>query len=179
VASGSGAFLHRIPLIASTLRTDRRRMQMPAAAEISHTLHHVADDDALDGVPELDRQTRPVVRDVQGRPLVPQRVPELAPTPLQNAFIYLSVVVLICGVIAIMALELGVAMSSLLVKVPVLIGGTLLLLVTADALVRVWRSIGAWREVDPGRAWFRVVWVVVLAASLIVEGAIVVVVLMA
>lgn len=120
-----------------------------------------------------------MLRDVHGRPLVPQRVPELAPTPLQNVFIYLSVVVLICGVIAIMALELGAPMSSLLVRVPVLIGGTLLVLVTADALVRVWRSIGAWRAVDPGRAWFRVVWAAVLAGSLLVEGAIIVVVLLA
>ena len=110
--------------------------------------------------------------DVHGRPVVPQRVPELAPTPLQSSFIYLSVVVLICGVIAIGALELGTAMSSLWVKVPVLIGGIILLAVTADALLRVWRSVGAWWEVDRGRAWFRVVWVVVLAGSLTAEGAI-------
>jgi len=76
---------------------------------------------------------------------VPQRVPELRPTPLQGVFIYLSVVVLICGVFAIMAMGLGTPMSSWLVKVPVLIGGVLLLAVTIDALVRVWRSVGAWR----------------------------------
>lgn len=136
-------------------------------------------DDAVQGVPELDRQERPVRRDVHGRPLMPQRVPELAPTPLQDSFIYFSIVVLVCGVIAIMALELGTPMSSPLVKVPVLIGGALLLLVTGDALVRVWRSISAWRAVDPGRAWFRVVWAVVLAASLVVVAAIIVVVLLA
>ncbi len=110
--------------------------------------------------------------DVHGRPIVPQRVPELAPTPLQSSFIYLSVVVLICGVIAIAALELGVPMSSLWVKIPVLIGGVVLLAVTADALVRVWRSVGAWWDVDRGRALFRVVWTLVLAVSLIVVGAI-------
>lgn len=136
-------------------------------------------DETLEGVPQLDRQERAVVRDVHGRPLVPQRVPELAPTPLQNNFIYLSIVVLICGVIAIMALELGTPMSSLVVKIPVLIGGVLLLVVTADALVRVWRSVGAWRAVDPGRAWFRVVWALVLGASLVVVGAILIVVLLA
>jgi hypothetical protein len=139
----------------------------------------VAEDDAVEGVPQLDRQERPVVRDVHGRPLVPQRVPELEPTPLQNLFIYLSIVVLVCGVIAIMALELGTPMSSLLVKIPVLIGGTLLLLVTADALVRVWRSVGAWQEVDPGRARFRLVWTAVLALSLVIVAAILIVVLLA
>jgi hypothetical protein len=110
---------------------------------------------------------------------VPQRVPELRPTPLQSSFIYLSVVVLICGVIAIMALELGTPMSSLWVKVPVLVGGVLLLAVTADALVRVWRSIAAWRHVDVGRARFRLVWVAVLAGSLVVVVAIMVIVLTA
>ena len=117
--------------------------------------------------------------DAQGRPLVPQRVPELKPTPLQGAFIYLSIVVLVCGVIAIMALELGTPMSSPLVRIPVLIGGVVLLAVTADALVRVWRSVGAWRSVDAGRAAFRLVWVAVLAASLLVVALIMLTVLLA
>lgn len=136
-------------------------------------------DDTLEGVPRLDRQERPILRDVHGRPLVPQRVPELKPTPLQDSFIYLSIVVLICGVIAIMALELGAPMASLVVRVPVLIGGALLMLVTGDALVRVWRSVIAWWPVDRGRAWFRVVWAAVLAGSLIAVAAIIVVVLLA
>ena len=130
-------------------------------------------------MPRLDRQERPLPVDAQGRPLVPQRVPELRPTPLQDGFIYLSIVALVCGVVAIMALELGTPMSSLLVKVPVLVGGAILVVVTADALVRVWRSVWAWRPVDAGRAAFRVVWVVVLAASLVVELAIILVVLLA
>ena len=83
------------------------------------------------------------------------------------------------GVIAIMALELGTPMSSLWVRIPVLIGGILLLAVTADALVRVWRSVRAWWDVDRGRAWFRLVWVAVLAGSLLVIGAIIIVVLSA
>jgi hypothetical protein len=130
-------------------------------------------------MPRLDRQERPLPVDAQGRPLVPQRVPELRPTPLQGGFIYLSIAALVCGVVAIMALELGTPMSSLLVKVPVLVGGAILVVVTADALVRVWRSVWAWRPVDAGRAAFRVVWVVVLAASLVVELAIILVVLLA
>jgi hypothetical protein len=130
-------------------------------------------------MPRLDRQERPSAVDVHGRPLVPQRVAETRPTPLQDSFIYLSIVVLVCGVIAIMALEVGTPMSSWLVKAPVLIGGTVLLAVTADALVRVWRSVGAWRDVDVGRAAFRLVWVAVLAGSLLVAAAIMLTVLLA
>jgi hypothetical protein len=137
------------------------------------------EEEDLEGVPTLDRQERPVQLDVHGRPIVPQRVPELEPTPLQSSFIYLSIVVLICGVIAIGALELGTPMSSLWVKIPVLVGGLTLLAVTADALVRVWRSVGAWWEVDRGRALFRVVWVVVIAASLVAVAAIMFIVLTA
>ena len=81
------------------------------------------DRDEVVGGPALDRQERPIRLDATGRPLVPQRVPEVSPTPLTEWFIYLSVVVLVCGVVAIMALELGTPVSSPLVKVPVLIGG--------------------------------------------------------
>jgi hypothetical protein len=139
----------------------------------------VTEDETLKGAPQFDRQEGPVPVDVHGRPLVPQRVPELEPTPLQSSFIYLSIIVLVCGVIAIAALELGTPMSSLVVKIPVLIGGVVLLAVTADALLRVWRSIGAWWDIDRGRAQFRIVWVVVLAASLLVEFAIILIVLLA
>jgi hypothetical protein len=132
----------------------------------------MAEDETLQGLPQLDRQERPVPVDVHGRPLVPQRVPELAPTPLQASFIYLSIVVLVCGVIAIGALELGTPMASLWVKIPVLVGGVVLLAVTADALVRVWRSVGAWWDVDRGRALFRIVWVAVLAGSFLAELAV-------
>ena len=68
------------------------------------------------------------------------------PTPLQGVFIYLSVVVLICGVFAIIwpwSLDPDVIVAG---QGPVLIGGVLLLAVTIDALVRVWRSVGAWRQ---------------------------------
>lgn len=125
-------------------------------------------DDTLAGGPTLDRQERPVRLDVRGRPIVPSRVPEPKPTPLQGVFIYLSIGVLFSGVIAIMALELGTPMSSLWVKVPVLIGGTLLLAVTADAVVRIWRSALAWLPVHRGTGLFRMLWAAVLAGSFVV-----------
>jgi hypothetical protein len=131
------------------------------------------DRDEVVGGPALDRQERAVRLDAQGRPLVPQRVPEARPTPLTEWFIYLSVVVLICGVIAIMALELGTPMSSPLVRIPVVVGGILLLLVNADAFVRVTRSARAWMPVDHGRAWFRVLWAAVLAGSFVLVAAII------
>jgi hypothetical protein len=137
------------------------------------------DRERVEGIPVLDRQERPLPLDVQGRPLVPQRVPELTPTPLQSSFIYLSIVVLICGVLAIGALELGTSMSSPWVKVPVLVGGLFLLAVTVDALVRVGRSVRAWWAVDRARALFRVVWAAVLTGSLVAVLAIVVVVMVA
>ena len=102
---------------------------------------------------------------------MPQRVPETRPPPLQDSFIHISVVVLFCGVAAIMALELGTPMTSLWVKVPVALGGSLLLLVTTDATVRIWRSAFAWLPVDRGRGLFRFVWVAVLAGSLVVIAA--------
>jgi hypothetical protein len=139
----------------------------------------VDDRSELDDMPALDRQERPIPLDVHGRPLVPQRVPETRPTPLQDHFIHLSIVVLVCGVVAITALEMGTPVSSLLVKGPVLAGGAVLIVVTADALVRVWRSVGAWRPVDAGRARFRLVWAAVLAGSLVVVVLIMLAVLVA
>jgi hypothetical protein len=115
----------------------------------------------------LDRQERPVRLDVRGRPIIPSRVPETKPTPLQNAFIELSIVVLISGVVAIAALELGAPLGSPVVKVAVLVGGLVLIAVTVDAMVRIWRSAFAWLPVDRGRGLFRFVWVAVLALSLL------------
>ena len=143
---------------------------------IAATMDH---EDGAVGGPMLDRQERPVRLDAHGRPLVPQRVPEAHPTPLADAFIYLSIVVLVCGVIAIMALELGTPLTSPIVKLPVLIGGLTLLAVNADASVRVYRSARAWFPVDRGRAWFRLVWAAVLAGSLLLVTAIVIVVVTA
>jgi hypothetical protein len=139
----------------------------------------MADEDDARAGPRLDRQARPVRLDAQGRPVVPQRVPETRPTPLQEAFIPISVVVLVCGVIVIMALNLGLPTASLLVKVPVAVGGVALLAVNADALVRVWRSAQAWLPVDRGRGRFRLLWSLVLAGSLLATLAIMAVVLTA
>jgi hypothetical protein len=136
-------------------------------------------DDTFEGLPALDRQVPDEPRDARGRRLVPQRVPELQPTPLQGTFIYLSIVALICGVVAITALELGTPMSSPIVKLSVLLGGVILLAVNADALVRVRRSVAAWRPVDAGRARFRLVWATVLAGSLVVIAAIMLAILLA
>ncbi|MDQ3555023.1 MAG: hypothetical protein M3395_11570, partial [Chloroflexota bacterium] len=120
-------------------------------------------DEILDSGPRLDRQEVRAARDARGRPLVPSRVPETRPTPLQDAFIYLSIGVLFSGVVAITALELGAELSDPVVRIPVLIGGALLALVTVDAMVRIWRSAWAWLPVDRGRGLFRFVWVGVLA----------------
>ena len=110
------------------------------------------------GMPILDRQSVPVQRDVQGRPLTPSRVPETKPTPLQPWFIYLSIVGLICGTIAITALNLGATIADPAVRLPVLLGGLMLVLVTVDAALRIWRSAFAWLPVDRGRGLFRFVW---------------------
>ena len=74
--------------------------------------------------------------------------------------------VLICGAIAITALELGAALGSPLVKLCVAIALPLLLITTADAIVRIWRSAWAWMPVDRTKGWFRIAWVVVSIVGL-------------
>ena len=103
---------------------------------------------------------------LQGLP--PRSVPEVAPTPLQPYYVYLSVIVLICGAIAITALELGAPLSSPLVKLCILVAAPLLVVTTADAVVRIWRSARAWMPVNRTRGVFRLAWV---AVSLIGLGA--------
>src|SRR3712207_2458282 len=125
-------------------------------------------------MPVLDRQP---VRAAHARG--PSRVPETRPTRLQDAFIPISVVVLVCGVVAITALEFGTPFGAALVRIPVLLGSALLALVTLDALVRVWRSVAAWRPVDPGRARFRLLWVATLALTLVLTLAVFAVALLA
>ena len=105
---------------------------------------------------------------LQGLP--PRSVPEAAPTPLQPWYINLSVVVLICGAIAITALELGTPLSSPLVKLCVLVAAPLLVVTTMDAVVRIWRSAWAWMPIDRARGMFRLAWV---AVSLVGLGALV------
>jgi hypothetical protein len=123
------------------------------------------------GMPVLDRQ--PVATpaqltlppSLQGLP--PRSVPETAPTPLQKQYVLLSVPVLIAGFIAITALELGVPLGSPLVKVCVIVGAPLLVITTADATVRIWRSAWAWMPVNPSRGAFRLAWVAVSIIGLV------------
>jgi hypothetical protein len=124
------------------------------------------------GMPVLDRQAaRPGARPAATLPpslqgLPPRSVPEVAPTPLQKHFIILSVPVLIAGAIAITALNLGASMGDPLIKLCVLIAAPLLVLTTADAIVRIWRSAWAWMPVDRGKAWFRFAWVAISLVGL-------------
>ena len=140
------------------------------------------------GMPVLDRQgpTSPpaptqaapastaLPPSLQG--LAPRSVPEVAPTPLQKHYINLSVVVLICGAVAITALNLGARLGDPLIKLCVVIATPLLVVTTLDAVVRIWRSAWAWMAADRGRAWFRLAWVAVslIGLAALVAGAIVV-----
>jgi hypothetical protein len=90
----------------------------------------------------------------------------VAPTPLQPYYINLSVIVLICGAIAISALELGAGLGSPLVKLCVIIAAPLLVVTTADAVVRIWRSAWAWMPVDRTKGLFRLAWVAVSLVGL-------------
>jgi len=121
------------------------------------------DDRWQPGMPVLDRQP---VRDPGLPPslrgLPPRSVPETAPTPLQAHYINLSAIALVCGFVAITALNLGAGFGHPLVKLCVLIGAPLLLATTADASTRIWRSAWAWMPVNRGRGLFRLAW---LAAS--------------
>jgi hypothetical protein len=125
------------------------------------------------GMPVLDRQAVPEPRprpqpnlppSLQGLP--PRSVPEVAPTPLQPYYINLSVIVLICGAVAITALNLGAKLGDPLIKLCVLIAAPLLIVTTADAILRIWRSAWAWMSVDKGKGWFRLAWVAVSLVGL-------------
>ena len=132
------------------------------------------------GMPVLDRQAvktptpSTLPPSLQGLP--PRSVPEVAPTPLQKHYINLSVIVLICGAVAITALELGAGLGSPIVKLCVLIATPLLVVTTADAVVRIWRSAWAWMDVDRGKGLFRLAWVAVslIGLAALVVGALIV-----
>ena len=110
---------------------------------------------------DLDRQELPPPR--ANEP--PQRVPELRPPLLGDWFIYLSVIVLFCGIIAITALNLGSSLDSAIVRIPAIIGAAILALVAVDAAVRTYRSIWAWWPMSRARAVQRAVWTVVLGCT--------------
>src|SRR3954469_25126497 len=153
------------------------------------------------GMPVLDRQAVPepvpagrraaapsVVRTAPARPtddhlppslrgLPPRSVPETSPTPLEKQYVLLSAPALVLGAIAITALELGAGFDSLLVKACVLVAAPLLLLTTADATLRIWRSAWAWMPVDRSKGLFRLAWVVMAVLFLVlVVGAVLLVV---
>jgi len=112
---------------------------------------------------------------LQGLP--PRSVPETAPTPLEKHYVLLSVPVLILGAIAITALELGTPLGSPLIKLCVLVAAPLLVVTTADAVVRIWRSAWAWMPVDRTKGLFRLAWVVtslVGLAALVAASAVVI-----
>ena len=130
-------------------------------------------------MPVLDRQAVKTAAPASGTPvgqpttlppslqgLPPRSVPEVAPTPLQRQYINLSVIVLICGAIAITALELGVPPGSPLIKLCVAIAAPLLILTTADAVLRIWRSAWAWMPIDRSKGLFRLAWVAVSLVGL-------------
>jgi hypothetical protein len=135
------------------------------------------------GMPVLDRQPAsgvtggPAAVATRSGPVVPvlppslhgappRSVPETDPTPLQKHYVLLSVPVLILGAIAITALELGAPLGSPLIKLCVLIAAPLLIVTTADALVRIWRSAWAWMPVDRSKGLFRIAWVAVSVVGL-------------
>jgi hypothetical protein len=113
------------------------------------------------GVPAVPRTQTPGTLPPSLQGLPPRSVPEVAPTPLQRHYINLSVIVLICGAIAISALELGAGLGSPLVKLCVIIAAPLLIVTTADAVLRIWRSAWAWMPIDRGKGLFRLAWVAV------------------
>jgi hypothetical protein len=95
--------------------------------------------------------------------LPPRSVPEVRPTALQQQYVLLSVPGLIAGFIAISALELGLPLGALLIKLCVIVGVPLLAVANADAIVRIWRAAWAWMPVDRTKGLFRLAWVLTAA----------------
>lgn len=132
------------------------------------------------GMPVLDRQpaSAPTLPPSLAA-LPPRSVPETDPTPLQKQYINLSAIALVAGVIAITALELGMPLASLLIKICVVIAAPLIILVNGDAVLRIWRSAWAWMPVNRGRGLFRLTWVLAGGIGLAAIAAATVVVLLA
>jgi hypothetical protein len=91
--------------------------------------------------------------------LPPRSVPETRPTWLQQQYVLLSVPGLVAGFVAISALELGMPLGALLIKLCVLAGAPLLAVANADAIIRIWRAAWAWMPVDRTKGLFRLAWV--------------------
>lgn len=124
------------------------------------------------GMPVLDRQAvGDVAAPPAGRPAPPRSIPEIAPTPLQRHYINLSAIALVAGAIAITALETGSTFASPLVKICVAVGAPILIVTTADACLRIWRSAWAWLPIDRGRGLFRFAWVAAGVIGILVFAA--------
>lgn len=121
---------------------------------------------------DLDRQELPPPR--ANEP--PQRVPEIKPPLLGDWFIYLSVIVLFGGIIAITALELGNRITDGIVRWPAVIAVALLTLVAADGALRTWRSAWVWMPISKGRGVQRLVWTVVLGCVALVSFGLIIVI---
>lgn len=136
--------------------TDRRSgAEHDEAPDAGALLREVLLDERYEpGMTPLDRQPVPVAEDG-----LPAYVPEPSPTPLRGGYIYLSVVALVCGTVAISALELGAQWSDPIVKVPIIVGSIPLFVAMSEAALRVARSVRAWWPVNRGRALFRAAWV--------------------
>jgi hypothetical protein len=158
------------------MRPTKSGVRVAGPSATRRTLDPMDDERWEAGMPVLERQPvrpaatgpfgdTPVPASLAG--LAPRSVPETRPTPLQKHYVLLSVPVLILGAIAITALELGAPLGSPLVKLCVAIAAPLLIVTTADATLRIWRSAWAWMPVDRGRGLFRLAWV---AASLVGLG---------
>lgn len=118
-------------------------------------------------MPVLDRQALPVA----GTPVaIPRTVPETAPTPLQRQYINLSAIALVAGAVAITALETGSSLRSPLVRLCIIVAAPILMLTTADASLRIWRSAWAWMPVDRNRALFRLSWLLAAGLGILVFG---------
>jgi len=111
-------------------------------------------------MPVLERQAVPVP--------APRSIPETAPTPLQKQYVNLSAVALVAGAVAITALETGSTLASPLVKLCILVGSPILILTTADASLRIWRSAWAWMPLNRNRGLFRLAWLVVAVLGMVV-----------
>lgn len=112
------------------------------------------------GMLVLERQASPAPS--------PRSIPETAPTPLQAQYINLSAIAMVAGVVAITALETGSTLGSPLVKLCILVGAPILILTTADASLRIWRSAWAWMPVNRNRGLFRLVWLTASGIGMLV-----------
>ena len=119
-------------------------------------------------MPQMERQGSPVAELATDSVPTPRSVAEIAPTPLQAQYINLSAVALVAGAIAITALETGSTLASPLVKVCILVGAPILIVTTADASLRIWRSAWAWMPINRNRGMFRLAWLVTSGLGILV-----------